>query len=95
MPLKRQWLLVNVGCVGHVSTFHIALTNRDSEFSHRISSLESVPSEVAILKERFGVLEHEVKGMSEAFRSLKTALYSASATILAAAVLVVIMGRAA
>jgi hypothetical protein len=54
-----------------------------------------VPSEVAILKERFGVLEHEVKGMSEAFRSLKTALYSASATILAAAVLVVLMGRAA
>jgi len=81
--------------VFHLSTFHLGLTDRDSEFAHRLSALEPLPKEVADLRQDFAVLKKEVSTMTDAFQSLKTALYAAAGTILSAAVLVVLLGRAA
>lgn len=81
--------------VAHISTFLLGLTDRDSEFAHRLTALEPLPKEVADLRQDFAVLKKEVTTMTDAFQSLKTALYAASGTILSAAILVVLLGRAA
>ena len=70
------------------------MTDRDSEFAHRLAALEELPSQVTDLRRDFAVIQKEVTNMVDAFKSLKTAIYGAAGTILAAAALVVILGRA-
>jgi len=69
------------------------VTNRDSEFDHRLSVLEPLRAEVVELRKDFSVLKAGVDSMTDAFKSLRIAIYSASATIMAAAVVVLLLGR--
>ena len=75
--------------------FRIGLKERDSEFAHRIAVLEDLQAEVSDMRREFGILKAGVQSMAEAFSSLKVAIYASAGTILSAAVIVVIMGRAA
>lgn len=69
------------------------MKERDSEFAHRIEVLESLQTEVSNLRHEFAILKAGVESMTDAFSSLKVAIYASAGTILSAAVLVVIMGR--
>lgn len=65
---------------------------RSLDLYNRLSSLEAEVDGKDGLRERLAAVEARMGEMTEAFRSLRTAIYAAAGTILVAAVAVLILG---